>query len=112
MFFIGFTGPLLTLILSVILPLFFLTAKHYKEIHIFHESEKKTIYISENNNHSFLFTDFDNLTTYEKNIIINKQLFLKFYLKKIPKKLILQEVNKKPISYYNNSGNKAPPLFL
>lgn len=108
MFLVGATGQLLTLILTVCLPLVFLVSGHQKletqspvtyfSVHQTHQEissiennifKKTTDFVIENNNHQFEFDDG-------------------FTNQKFPYEKFLDNWKS---NYSKSSGNKAPPVF-
>lgn len=105
MFFVGATGQLLTLVLTVILPFVFLFSGHQKiEIKpdsslliIQQDSEFLTQFEQNTTGYNFVFTT--SLTT--ETHFFENTVFLKY-----PDKILFADTN---LFYLNSSGNKAPP---
>lgn len=105
MFFVGASGQILTLILTVCLPFVFLLSGHQK-INI--EQSTLSFDIHQNleiSSFDFNSTDIEQECSAEIDVKIFD--FLEFEFIKIPHEYI--QVNQKPISL-NSSGNKAPPV--
>ncbi len=107
MFFVGATGQLLTLILTVCLPfVFFLSGHQNLELsdsslqievrQIQHEVIQHEIYAS----------------SYDESVLAENQHFNFVFEKYKRKKIPLREFNIESETFYiDSSGNKAPPIF-
>lgn len=108
MFFIGATGQLLTLLLTVLLPFMLLVSGHQNietqtTKHNFEVEHISNIEITFENNSSILAPDFY-FELQKQHTFFEKSVVLKYPLKKLlvkPKTLCL-----------NTSGNKAPPALI
>lgn len=107
MFFVGATGQILTLILTVCLPFVFLFSAEPKpnilsETLLFENIQiRQEVVLEESNSHLIHFHSIDNFlnifTGFEDSVI---------------KKIHFKNVRKKWKSpFFANSGNKAPPTF-
>ena len=108
MFFVGITGQLITLILTVSLPIIFLMSgnheiKDTKQTLSFNNHQSHQEFSSINFN-SFEFEQNYSAEIYKKNIKIEESDFIK-----IP----YSQINvKQKLLYLNYSGNKAPPTSI
>lgn len=107
MFFVGATGQLLTLMLTVCLPFVFLFSGH-QNIEIADSSNQIEI---RQIHHEVSLDEINAVSYFETNTSENQQsnfVFEKYKRKKTP----LREFNIGSETFYiDSSGNKAPPLF-
>jgi hypothetical protein len=109
MFFIGSTGPILTLIITILLPFFLLTAK--KPVNTDGLASRLTVIqqITITSNGTVVV---EKATSWAKNLLTDKFLFLKWQIKTLQPKFPNYPFQfKKLLFILNDSGNKAPPVF-
>ena len=107
MFFVGATGQLLTLILTVCLPFVFFFSGHQNI-----EIADSSLQIEVREIHHNVIHHEVNAVSYDELILAENQhsnfVFETYKRKKIP----LREFNIKTETFYiDSSGNKAPPVF-
>ncbi|NQU85717.1 MAG: hypothetical protein HQ541_08155 [Mariniphaga sp.] len=109
MFFLGSTGPILTFLLTFILPLFLLTAKQTSKTVFSIADNPVTLSIQ---SHAEYSNDFENSITQENYISCADNLYADWFVKNITKIYPVYKYPRKNLFVnLNYSGNKAPPMF-